>query len=105
MGQVALLKGTAKIVNRTNNCGGNKKAGLPSLIGRQRQFAAAIKTRCYPDPKAPFVISSANQLGGIGRVQSMMKQPADGVNRHRLLNMTSKCKNQFGKNAVIKPMW
>jgi len=105
MGQVALLKGTAKIVNRTNNCGGNKKAGLPSLIGRQRQFADAIKTNCYPVPKAPFVISSANQIGGIGRGRSMMNQPADGVNRNALKGMRSQCKNQIGKNAVIKPMW
>jgi len=103
MGQVALLKGTAKIVNRTNNCGGNKKAGLPSLVGRQRQFADAIKTNCYPGPNAPFVISSANQLGGIGRSRSMMSQPADGVNRHKLVNMRSKCKNQFGTPAVVKP--
>ena len=102
---VAAITSSAKIVNRTNNCGGNKKAGLPSLVGRQRQFADAIKTRCYPHPKAPFVISSANQIGGIGRGRSMMNQPADGVNRHRLLNMRSQCKNQFEKNAVIKPMW
>jgi len=103
MGQVALLKGTAKIVN-IPTCGGNKKAGLPSLIGRQRQFADAIKTNCYPDPNAPFVISSVNQIGGIGRGRSMMLQPADGVNRDVLNRMKSQCQKYSVKSVVVRPM-
>ena len=101
---LARITGSTKIINNTNNCGGNKKAGLPSLIGHQAPYRRWIKTNCYPDPTDPFVISSVNQLGGVGRVQSMMKQPADGVNRNKLRSMQSKCK-VHGKNAVLRPMW
>ena len=38
---------TAKIVNRTNNCGGNKKAGLPSLTGYSGRLHRHVKTECH----------------------------------------------------------
>ena len=90
MGQSSLSRGTAKIVNR-QNCGGNKKAGLPSTIGRGAQpLSNHIKTNTHPRSKV-FFVSSANQIGGIGNVQSMSKSPADGVNMATILRMRLKC--------------
>jgi len=91
MGQSALSRGTAKIANRTNNCGGNKKAGLPSTLGHKPAIARAIASKCFPDPNAPFVISRTNQHGGIGRVQSMMSAPSDGINLAAIKRMQIKC--------------
>ena len=90
---------TAKIVNRTNNCGGNKKAGLPSLTGYSGHLHRHVKTECFPKPSDPFVISSTNTLSGVAR------RISSGVNTHALARMRIKCDAANGKQSVvIKPM-
>jgi hypothetical protein len=89
MPQSSLTRGSAKIVNRAT-AGGNKKAGLPSLIGRSQPLSNHIKTKAFPRNGQKFVISSVNQMGGIGRVQSMTQAPADGVNKNVIYAMKTK---------------
>jgi hypothetical protein len=85
-------RASQKILNRTNVCGGHKKAGIPSLVGRPVYISDYIKTRCSPNPSNPFPISSTNVLsGGVGRYQNMFKNPADGVNRAKLQKDRQMC--------------
>ncbi len=82
-----------------NNCGGNKKAGLPSLTGYSGHLHRHVKTECYPNPKDPFVISSTNTLSGVAR------RISSGVNTNALNRMRIKCDAANGskQSVVIKP--
>lgn len=94
--------GSNKLANRTNNCGGNKKAGIPSTIGRPRWIADEIKSRAWPTQ--PFVISKTNVLsGGVGRHQNMFRAPADGVNIAALNANKVKCEASCN-NCSVKVM-
>lgn len=95
--------GSNKLENRTNNCGGNKKPGIPSTVGKRRQLVDEIKTRATAMYNAPFIISTTNVLsGGVGKHQSMFRAPADGVNRSSL-NMNMKlCKSACGCLVNVK---
>lgn len=104
-GHSIVSRSVAKIINRTNNCGGNKKAGLPPLIGQSQPNRNHIKINAFPRNGQKFVISSVNQLGGIGRTSSMVRVPADGVNKSALMRMRFNCNiacNNCG--SVIKPV-
>jgi len=86
MSSAALTRGTAKIVT-VNQGGGSKKAGIVSTGGRSQFAMRAIShghshaaSRFIPNP---YPISSANQLGGIGRQADrggMFGSTSDGVN-------------------------
>lgn len=91
-GNSSISRSVSKIVNRTNNCGGNKKAGLPSLVGQSQPNRNYIKINALPRRGQMFVVSSVNQLGGIGRWSSMVKAPADGVNKAAIMKMKKNCK-------------
>ena len=85
-------RASSKLLNRTNICGGNKKAGIPSTIGRPRFLVDYITTRTSPSKANPFPISSVNVLsGGVGRHHTMFKNPADGVNAAKLQNDRNLC--------------
>jgi len=95
--------GSNKLENRTNNCGGNKKPGIPSTVGKRVALVHEIQSRATPLHNAPFIISTTNVLsGGVGKHQSMFRAPADGVNRMSL-NMNMKlCKSTCGCLVNVK---
>ena len=89
----ARVSATANINLKT--CGGNSKAGLPSLVGLSPLADRAITGRSYPTPGSKFYISYANVLsGGVGRERAglMFKGVADGVNKNYILNEKKHCK-------------
>jgi hypothetical protein len=51
---MVLMNGSKKarlqdsVMNRTNTDGGNKKSGIPSLVGRPSNVYSAITNRCFP---------------------------------------------------------
>ena len=97
------VSGSAKIVTKGNNCGGNKKAGLPRTWGINGQpNYNAIKSRAVPSTTKPFVISQVNQLGGVGRFRNQSVPSADSVNKNYVLSMQKHCKKTLWKTTFFK---
>ena len=87
------ISSTANINLQT--CGGNKKAGLPSLVGLRPNIDLARRYRSYPSPNSEFYVSYANVLsGGVGRERAglMFRAPADGANRNVIMQQKHTCK-------------
>jgi hypothetical protein len=95
--------GSNRLENRTNNCGGHKKQGIPSTVGKRRQLVDAIKSNAQPT--TPFFISNTNVLsGGVGRYQSMFRAPADGVNVAALNADRARCSAACSCQVTLKVM-
>jgi len=96
-------RASSKLLNRTNICGGNKKPGNPSTVGKSRQLTDAIQRKAWSH--GPFIISSTNVLsGGVGRHQSMFRAPADSTNMQSIQAQRVLCMKSSGKTVNIMPM-
>lgn len=101
----------------TNQCqgGGNKKAGLvPTATGQMlsipfawRKALGGIATpgngRANGGNKV-FVISTVNQLSGIGNMRSMIALSADGVQKNSIIAEAKKCGKSVRLNWPPKTM-
>ena len=94
MGQIGNRLGVARMVNRCQG-GGDKKAGLvPTATGQMLSmpfaWRAAMGGLATPGNGRGnggnkfFYISTANQIGGIGRHRSMTFIPADSVSKNAI---------------------
>jgi hypothetical protein len=98
---------TARIASITNRCqgGGSKKAGSVSSVGVPSALNLThIQAREQGKP-GYFPISFANQIGGVGRVQSMTRTPADGVNRKMVMSKANECKKSVPLNYRSVLSW
>tara|TARA_B100001093_G_scaffold472900_1_gene496390 strand:+ start:1619 stop:1933 length:315 start_codon:yes stop_codon:yes gene_type:complete len=85
------------IINRTNNLGGNKKAGLPGSRPASTWHHALGKSgHANGYTKGLFNVSFANQVGGIGNRYAV----ADGINK-TLIKEKLKKYNEKNQNNVI----
>lgn len=87
--------------------GGDKKAGLaPTATGFMLSMPFAWRAalggivprgngRANGGGNKPFILSTVNQLGGIGN-HSQTLIPSDAVNKNRINQQSKNCKNSVG---------
>ena len=86
------LKSRSGMYTNKTNCGGNKKGGLPPSVGTGNSFSQRVMNiRACPNKNQVFYISYANQIGGVGRYNSMTAANADGVNKLMVRFLAKKC--------------
>ena len=89
------LKSRSGLITNRANCGGNSKSGLPPSVGTGNRFShRAMNIRAAPNKNQKFYISYANQIGGVGRHNSMTSASADGVNIKMVKFLHERCNNQ-----------
>ena len=91
----------SRVASITNQCqgGGNKKAGLAPSVGLPSSVSGLkhVLARVEGTP-GYFPISYTNQIGGIGRTQSMTQPLADGVNKSAVRLRAQECKRTVPLN-------
>lgn len=91
--------------------GGDKKAGLAPtatafMLSMPFNWRAALggttghgNGRANGGGRQPFVLSTVNQIGGIGRHKSAMNIPSDGVNINHINQGANDCRLSIHPNS------
>lgn len=99
----ARLHAGGNVYNSRCQGGGDKKAGLvPTATGFMLSMPFAwnatlgINGRGNASTKN-YILSTVNQIGGVGSYRSATSMPSDGVNSKLLAKQHNDCKKSLGK--------